>query len=79
MQSAPAVLDPPALPPISKGDARRVRFLRPMTLTFDLWNPSLLALHLLVPWVTSMPILIFLCFSVLELRAARRGQTDGKD
>jgi len=35
VQSAPAELDPPALPPVSKDDARFRRFLRPVTC--DLW------------------------------------------
>jgi len=39
VQSTPAALDPPALPPVSKDDVRFWRFLRSfsVTLTFDLW------------------------------------------
>ena len=36
MQSAPATIDLPALPPVSKNDTRFWTFLRPVTLTFDL-------------------------------------------
>ena len=75
-QSAPVALDPPALPPVSKRDVRFWRFLRPVTLTFDLPNCKF-SLHLLVTWVTSMPFLFLLRFFVFELRA-RTGQTDGE-
>ena len=37
-QSAPATLDSPALPPLSKHNAIYWRFLRPVTLTLDLFN-----------------------------------------
>jgi len=80
LQSAPEqrALDRSA---VSKHDARLLwRFWRPMTLTFDLfiWK---LALHLLVPWGTSMPILIFLfffCFRDMSQYGTTDGQTDGR-
>jgi len=58
MQSAPVAFAPPALPSISKDDARLWKFLRPVTLTFD-WK---LALHLFVPWGTCVPISLFSAF-----------------
>ena len=38
MQSVPAVLDPLALPPVSKDDARFWRNLHNVTFTYDLSN-----------------------------------------
>jgi len=46
-------------------------FWCPMTLTFDHFNWKL-AFHLLVPWGTSIPILIFLCFSWARTRQMER-------
>jgi len=38
VQLVPGALDPPALLSVSKDDARFWKFLRPVTLTFDLSN-----------------------------------------
>jgi len=67
LQSAPELpaLDPPS---VSKHDARLLRnFLTSGNLDFS----SKKAIHLLVPWVTFIPILIFLHYS-----RAHTGQMD---
>ena len=76
-QSAP---EPPALvrPPVSEHDARLLaRFLRPVTLTFDLFAQKM-AFHVLVPWGTCTPILISVRM-VTDRQTERNRRTDGQD
>ena len=79
MQSAPAALDPPALPPVSEDDARFLRFLRPVTLIFDLSIKLKIGTPLcraVGKVYSNFDLSVFLCFRVTSPVRDRR--TDGR-
>jgi len=77
LQSAPAALDPPALPPVSKDDARFLGFTSPVTLTLTFrtenWHSNYSCRGESLCWFW------FFCFSLfLSYEPVRDRRTDGR-